>query len=435
MSISMKALVCNLAKKLSDYENMKRIVNHPSNYIKIGNKTINPFNELSLSHGLPALCALYGELSEQYPDEGWDLLGHQYMKKIGEQMNQHGFPSLSMFTGLAGIGLAAVCLSKGGKRYQNFISTINQVIEERIGEMIEYLKQKPYPNMDDYDAISGVAGIASYCLLFPQEMKKSITLILKYIIDLSQDKQMEDINVPGWYIPPMNAFSDTERRKWPSGFFNIGLSHGIPALLIVLCNAKKLNIYVHGQDECIQRIADFLMKFQIKDENGSYWGTHVSLEEYKNGSVLNKDTRDAWCYGTPGVAYSLLIAGKTLNNQSYIDCAVSGMKLASKRLYNIFSPSFCHGLSGVAYICNRFYEETNISDFKEAACKLVDDIIKFYNEEFPFGFKNIEESEGSTKYYDYVGLIDGTAGILLTILAIQNSKKTPWDCAFLLSEV
>ncbi|MEK4165235.1 MULTISPECIES: lanthionine synthetase LanC family protein [Anoxybacillus] len=118
-----------------------------------------------------------------------------------------------------------------------------------------------------------------------------------------------------------------------------------------------------------------------------------------------------------------------------MDCAVSGMKLASKRLYNIFSPSFCHGLSGVAYICNRFYEETNISDFKEAACKLVDDIIKFYNEEFPFGFKNIEESEGSTKYYDYVGLIDGTAGILLTILAIQNSKKTPWDCAFLLSEV
>ncbi|MGG3835223.1 hypothetical protein ABEV40_17225, partial [Geobacillus thermocatenulatus] len=39
------------------------------------------------------------------------------------------------------------------------------------------------------------------------------------------------------------------------------------------------------------------------------------------------------------------------------------------------------------------------------------------------------------KDYNYVGLIDGTAGILLTILAIQNSKKTPWDCAFLLSEV
>lgn len=329
MSVSLKELVCNVAKKLSDYENIKRIINHPSNYIKIGNRSINPFNELSLSHGLPALCALYGELSEQYPNEGWDVLGHQYMKKIGKQINQHGFSSLSMFTGLAGVGLAAVCLSKGGERYQNFISNINQVIEERIEEIIDYLKQKPYPNMDDYDAISGVAGIASYCLLFPQEMKKSITLILKYIVDLSQDKQIEDIKAPGWYIPPENSFSEMEKRNWPSGFFNIGLSHGIPALLIVLCNAKKLNIYVDGQDECIQKLADFLIKFQIKDENGAYWGTHVSLEEYKNGSVLNKNTRDAWCYGTPGVAYSLLITGKTLKNQSYIDCAVSGMKLAS----------------------------------------------------------------------------------------------------------
>lgn len=196
MIVSLKELVCIVAKKLSDYENMKRIINHPSNYIKIGNRSINPFNELSLSHGLPALCALYGELSEQYPNEGWDVLGHQYMKKIGKQINQHGFSSLSMFTGLAGVGLAAVCLSKGGERYQNFISNINQVIEERIEEIIDYLKQKPYPNMDDYDAISGVAGIASYCLLFPQEMKKSITLILKYIVDLSQDKQIEDIKAP-----------------------------------------------------------------------------------------------------------------------------------------------------------------------------------------------------------------------------------------------
>lgn len=61
--------------------------------------------------------------------------------------------------------------------------------------------------------------------------------------------------------------------------------------------------------------------------------------------------------------------------------------------------------------------------------------MEFYNDEFPFGFKNIEGSEENREYYDYVGLIDGTAGILLTLLAIQNSKKTPWDCAFLLSEV
>ncbi|MCM3476816.1 lanthionine synthetase C family protein [Caldibacillus thermoamylovorans] len=435
MSVSVKEPVCNIARKLSDYENMLQIVNHPKNFLQIGNKRINPFHELSLSHGLPALCALYGEMSEHYPDEDWDALGHQYMKRIGEQINQNGFSSLSMFTGLTGVALAAVCLSKEGKRYQKFIANINIVIEEKMEEIITNLKQKSYPNMDDYDAISGVAGIAGYCLLFPEEMKKTITLILKYIIDLSQDKEMEDLRIPGWYILPEHAFSEREKRNWPSGFINIGLSHGIPALLIILCNAKKLNIYTGGLDECIQKIADFLIKFQIKDEIGVYWGTHVSLEEYYQGTVLNKNTRDAWCYGTPGVAYSLLIAGKTLNNQTYIDCAIRGMELASKRLYDIFSPSFCHGLAGVAYICNRFYEETNISDFRQTALTLANDIMKYYNKEYPFGFKNIEGSEKGKEYYDYVGLIDGTAGILLTLLAIQNGKKTPWDSAFLLSKV
>lgn len=96
---------------------------------------------------------------------------------------------------------------------------------------------------------------------------------------------------------------------------------------------------------------------------------------------------------TPGVAYSLLITGKTLKNQSYIDCAVSGMKLASKRLYDIFSPSFCHGLSGVAYICNRFYEETNISYFRKTAHKLANDIMEFYNDEFPLVLKILREAK------------------------------------------
>ena len=30
----------------------------------------------------------------------------------------------------------------------------------------------------------------------------------------------------------------------------------------------------------------------------------------------------------------------------------------------------------------------------------------------------------------YIGIIDGVIGILLTILAIENDVKTPWDYAF-----
>ena len=45
-------------------------------------------------------------------------------------------------------------------------------------------------------------------------------------------------------------------------------------------------------------------------------------------------------------------------------------------------------------------------------------------------FYNIEKDNEKTKYYDYIGIIDGVVGILLTILAIENGIKTPWDYAF-----
>ena len=142
------------------------------------------------------------------------------------------------------------------------------------------------------------------------------------------------------------------------------------------------------------------------------------------------NSRDAWCYGTPGVAYSLLIAGKSLNKREYIDSSVDAMKKAIKRLNGIYSPTFCHGFSGVAYISKRFYEITNIEYFNEHSVNLINKVLDLYDEKAAFGFYNIEKDNEKTKYYDYIGIIDGVVGILLTILAIENGIKTPWDYAF-----
>lgn len=432
---SIKDMICNTAIKLSDYEKLKNIVNNKKNYIQIEEMEINPFNEMALSHGIPALCILYGELNEQYPNEDWDIIGHDYMKKLGQIIQDQGFSSLSMFSGISGIGLSAVCMSKGGERYNSFISDINSVMKESIPSFINTIEQKEYASMEDYDIISGICGIANYCMLFPNEMKNELILILNYIIQLCQDKEVENSMVPGWYISSENQFLEVDKKNWPKGCFNIGLAHGIPSLLIALCNAKKLNIYVEGQNECIKKISDFLIKFRIEEEEKVYWGTHISLEEYKSETITNKNTRDAWCYGTPGVAYSLLLSGKSLKNQIYIDYAIRGMEASSERLQDIYSPTFCHGLSGIAYICHRFYEITNLDKFKTLALDLSDQILEFYSENIPFNFNNIEGDKKNRDYYDYVGMIDGVVGTLLTIISIQIGKKTPWDYAFSLSEV
>lgn len=119
-----------------------------------------------------------------------------------------------------------------------------------------------------------------------------------------------------------------------------------------------------------------------------------------------------------------------MNKREYIDSSVDAMKKAIKRLNGIYSPTFCHGFSGVAYISKRFYEITNIEYFNEHSVNLINKVLDLYDEKAAFGFYNIEKDNEKTEYYDYIGIIDGVIGILLTILAIENGVKTPWDYAF-----
>ena len=94
----------------------------------------------------------------------------------------------------------------------------------------------------------------------------------------------------------------------------------------------------------------------------------------------------------------------------------------------IYSPTFCHGYIGVAYIYWRFYEMTGIIEFEKYANQLSDKIWEFYSENNPFGFKDIEYI-GSTHQ---IGLLSGVVGILLPLLAIYGYKETKWDNAFML---
>ncbi|MDK2564231.1 lanthionine synthetase C family protein [Romboutsia sedimentorum] len=433
-NIDIEKMVYDTAIKLLDYDKIVQSSKEDKYYLEVEGEKFNIYDELTLSDGLPSLCILYGELNEQYPEEEWDIKGHEYIKKIVPLLENRSDMNLSMFSGLSGIGLSTVCLSKSGKRYKNFISSVNSLIKNNLENTLKHLEDKSGLSDNDYDAISGISGVLNYCMLFKDDMKKEINKMLKYIVNLSKYKKNMEIEVPGWYIESNNLHTKKEKEIWANGFFNIGLSHGIPSLLINLCNAKQLGIEVDGQQEAIEKFSSFLFNYRLDEKNGYGWNYTVSFEDYKNNTRPQEYCRDAWCYGTPGVAYSLLIAGKTLNNNEYINYAIESMKIAAKRSKDAISPTFCHGYSGIAYISNRFYELTNINEFKSISLELCDKVISFYNEKNRFNFIDVEKKEDKICYYNSVGIIEGVVGIILTLLSIKNGRKTPWDTAFSLND-
>lgn len=205
-------LVKEIARQVSDYDKVLEIVNKKDNFLSIGEVPLIPWKPTALSHGIPGICMLYGELHAHFPGEGWDDLGHKYLSILVNEIKEKGLHTPSMFSGAAGIGLAAVCLSQHFTYYKGFISRINEYLAEVVPQLLtEFSQREVY--MSDYDVIEGVSGIASYLLLFQEDkaMRDLLIDILKYLVRLTEDITVNGEKVPGWHIPSEHQFTDIEK--------------------------------------------------------------------------------------------------------------------------------------------------------------------------------------------------------------------------------
>ncbi|WP_458120431.1 lanthionine synthetase C family protein [Paenibacillus sp. Z6-24] len=426
-----------IALNMREYDRLLQIVTDPHNDLQLNGERIRPWSATTLSHGIPGLCMLYAELHVHFPDEGWDHTGHQYLSILVKDIAENGIRTPSLFSGAAGIGMAAVCLSLNGELYRKFIDRINDYLWAHIPDMIKNCQQRK-ARSGDYDVIEGLSGIASYLLLFHKEekMRPLIDKVLNYLIELTREQEYHGIMVPGWHIPSEYQFTDQESQNYPEGNFNLGLSHGIPGPLIILCKAWQQGIRQPGQLEAIREMASFLICFSSRDEQDRlFWKGCISMEEYRHGAAgkENNFRRDAWCYGNPGVCLALFYAGEVLEVQEWKSLALDTFSQTLQQVHHIYSPTFCHGYAGIAQIASRLQQLSGEKQFENELLKLRSIIMDYDQTEYVFGFCNHEHFEGrGLTAVQYTGLLDGTVGTALTLLHLLLGSRTPWQQAFLL---
>ncbi|CUB13291.1 Nisin biosynthesis protein NisC [Bacillus cereus] len=434
-------IVLTTARKLSDPLLVKEHASGSENQIMINGMAYSLWSDLALSHGYPGLCIVYSELDHMFPNDGWDSVGHEFLLEIQKAIEEQGVNSLSTFGGLAGLTFAVESLSRNGTRYQNFLKTLIEGLTYSTQDFIEKAQKSLEESSiltGDYDVIQGLSGIGRYLI-----NKKNIPMfktlikeILEYMVELTRDVIIHEEKVPGWFIASEKLFLNSDRKNNPIGNFNCGLSHGIAGPLALLSISLQNGIEVGGQREAIKKIGDWLINFSMQEDNNLIFPGVVSWEEQCQGRVQNISSRDAWCYGTLGVARALFLAGKSIGNQYFIEKSIQsfeGIYRRSEASWNIHSPTFCHGYSGLLHITklmNSYLKSDNL-DFEIK--KLVEKLVKMYKNEYVFGFKDIENIEGREVYTNKPGFLDGTAGILLVLLHLYNDKNyTGWDELFLL---
>jgi hypothetical protein len=392
-----------------------------------------PFALAQGDAGIALSCAY---LDACFPDEHWDRNGHNYLAVATEAAERSTFTSTGLFGGLAGLAFAAWSLSRGGTRYQRLLATLERALLEQIAGNAESLARVTTEGVafGEFDAVSGLTGVGAYLLNRADIPAASLALkvILRSLVALAKN----DANPPRWWTPAHLLGSEEMTALHPYGNLNCGLAHGIPGPLVLLALALLDGIRVEGSEQVVDSLAEWLIAYQVEDAWGVNWPYAVSLTAQglpEPAAATRPGSRAAWCYGAPGVARALWLAGVARDRPEWRELAIEAMAAVFRRPHTarqINSPTFCHGVAGLLQVTLRFANETRLPMFTDEASNLIEWLLSAHEPDSLMGFCNWEPS--GTRV-DQPGLLEGAAGVLLTLLAATTDVEPSWDRAFLLT--
>jgi hypothetical protein len=385
---------------------------------------------------------LLGELERLFPHEKWAHAIYAHVVKIKESLETEGITALGLFGGISGICFAMRHISQNGERYQKMLASLDRYLIEKLEEELfpaleQHFEAKIPPAMRLYDLIQGITGIGVYASTSKQ-LFPILEKILHLLVQLRHPIEFKGKKVPGWFLSPEDPYLINQREKYPNGNINLGLAHGITGVLGFLSITALKGIEVPKQRETIEFLARWLQNQRKGIKHHYCWETVIPFEDYPTKTNPYTPSRDAWCYGTPGIARTLFIAGKVLGDQTLKDFALESylsIFSRSEKEWNLPGPSICHGIAGLLLNTHFMYVDTKHAGLKEHRDQLRELLFTFYDEANPIGFKDLEPcTDGSFFPTDKLDLLEGAPGIFLTLLTIDNPNTGQWHLPLLLDE-
>jgi hypothetical protein len=429
-----------VATRLSTPDRLQKAVSESSRQSVFPNRVC--WAPHSLAQGHAGLALLYGYLDACFPGEQWDLKGRERLQLAARAAEEFSEIPLGLCAGLSGIAFAAWQLSRGGQRYPRLLDRLDHAICIRTIAAARSIRGRQGISFAEFDAISGLSGVGAYLLC--RRDRPGAMMALSSAVEGLVDLLSEGDGLPRWYTPA-HLLGDEQARKYcPYGDLNFGLAHGIPGPLALLSLAHMAGVPAPGLADAIARTADWLCENRFDDAWGINWPSVLPLVQTDTAdggrleapsvrSAPDGPSRCAWCYGSPGIARALWLAGEALDREDYRELAVSAMQAVFLRpiaVRRIDSPTFCHGVAGLLAIALRFHHDMGGTAFSDEIGVLVQQLLEAYQPDSLLGFRHLETRDNQM---DQAGLLEGAPGVALALLASATSAEPTWDRLFLLS--
>lgn len=346
---------------------------------------------------------------------------HQVILKSVQALSEEEM-NLSHCSGVSGIVWCIRHLMKNDFIAQDGLEDIFEEVDDILGKYMEEDLQQ-----GNYDFLHQGLGIALYFL------EREGPVAEKYLAAAVAQLESTAVSLPqgtSW----VDHFSKTSQDMPERRCFNLGLSHGVPAIISVLGLIYEKGIAVNSISPLLEQGIRWMLSTRNNSADEAL-SMYPVLVDADNEAVTGKQSRIGWCYGDLGVALALWNTGVRLKNAAWQQEAYDIFKHTllhrDEQNGSINDACLCHGAAGVAQIYRRLYLATKDPLLLEGAERWLQITLQWGKwKDGLAGFKYYVHPVYENSY----GILEGVAGVGLALIAAMDQENLPdWDRCLLIS--
>lgn len=389
-----------------------------------------PLADPGFPDGSAGFALLFAYLALDSGDDRWHEWSERLLDQAIDALVDRPMPQM-LFGGFTGIGWTIEHLARlpsPGTDHGDEVDDEDEPEEdpEEINDdplldaLAGYLERPAQEG--DFDLITGLAGLGVYALeaLPHPTARRCLTLLIDRLAEIAAET---DDGIT-WFTP-YDQVPDHQRENAPHGYYNLGVAHGVPAVISVLGSCAGAGLLGAAGRPLLDGAVRWLLS---ANQQGGDW----CYPAWVGRGVELFPARLAWCYGDPGVAAALLTAARHAGEPTWEARALEIARSAAARppeLAEVNDTGVCHGSAGLGHLFNRMAQATGDPVLADAARYwLLDTLDRRLPDEDVGGFLAYTGADDGSFYLRAdPGVLMGAAGTALALLAAITPIEPAWD--------
>ena len=332
----------------------------------IANEILRLGDEIQTPSALSQSALLFSYLSQEGPSGVYEqTIINLLNRAIGGVSRAEMRASFGLYGGLTGVGWIVEHVSQKMARVDDDSPQLGDEADE--DDPLEEIdvallaRLRNGPEFPFYDLISGLVGFGVYFLqrLAHPAARQGLLEVLKL---LKQKAEPAAIGIT-WHTPP-EFLPAGQREKCPSGYYNLGVAHGVPGVIYLLGEIMALGFDGEDTKVLLEGTVNWLLAQRRPLDARTVFSSWISPD------IVAQDSRFGWCYGDLGIAAVLYYVADRVGRK---DWRATAMNLLDRCLNfpldktYIYDAGLCHGAVGVAHIFNRVFQSSKELRYKSAS--------------------------------------------------------------------